>query len=559
MTDLLAAKDMLSAKGKDALVNAKNRAELGVLTTKQRMEDLTKEHGEEMGQLTEQKAHLVARVAVLATNAQHLRAALLRKQAQLDAKAGPKTPKKVVKVMSVVAPPAPYAAPHSPAPVPALPVRSSPSPKPSPGTKAALEALRAEVQRHKDALAAKSASLEGITAELAGVKSHNKDLQRDAGAAAAESKRLKQEAAQAKKALQAAEAAHAAATSRVKELEARAKDAAAVAKQLAGAQNKITEQQQELLTLQAAASRRAQGDKAARDQELRATRAEKDAAAWKAKADALASELKDAKSKAAERIRSVRATSQADLTRLRSQLAAAQAECQKLEVRFAQCVSTALQVPDAQGPGRFCGVAVAVAVASPYRRPCVGLGPQQRRHVARLQSWCPSWRPAVPRPVPECRPARSWKPPTMRWPSCGGNWIPCASCETRRANAHATSSLMPPRASWLPLTGSCAWMAPHSRRCVVPARRALDLESQLNASKEQCERLSQAYADAKRLQPQFRLAKEELERVRLQLKESEDMVESQGHQLASRQARIEQLESQLGDELVRACCAHTTG
>ena len=51
---------------------------------------------------------------------------------------------------------------------------------------------------------------------------------------------------------------------------------------------------------------------------------------------------------------------------------------------------------------------------------------------------------------------------------------------------------------------------------------------------------------------------EELERVRLQLKESEDMVESQGHQLASRQARIEQLESQLGDELVRACCAHTT-
>ena len=84
------------------------------------------------------------------------------------------------------------------------------------------------------------------------------------------------------------------------------------------------------------------------------------------------------------------------------------------------------------------------------------------------------------------------------------------------------------------------------------------MESQLNASKEQCERLSQAYADAKRLQPQFRLAKEELERVRLQLKESEDMVESQGHQLASRQARIEQLESQLGDELVRACCAHTT-
>ena len=355
MTDLLAAKDMLSAKGKDALVNAKNRAELGVLTTKQRMEDLTKEHGEEMGQLTEQKAHLVARVAVLATNAQHLRAALLRKQAQLDAKAGPKTPKKVVKVMSVVAPPVPSAAPHSPAPVPALPVRSSPSPKPSPGTKAALGALRAEVQRHKDALAAKSASLEGITAELADVKSHNKDLQRDAGAAAAESKRLKQEAAQAKKALQAAEAAHAAATSRVKELEARAKDAAAVAKQLAGAQNKITEQQQELLTLQAAASRRAQGDKAARDQELRATRAEKDAAAWKAKADALASELKDAKSKAAERIRSVRATSQADLTRLRSQLAAAQAECQKLEVRFAQCVSTALHVPGAQGPGQFCG------------------------------------------------------------------------------------------------------------------------------------------------------------------------------------------------------------
>ena len=47
--------------------------------------------------------------------------------------------------------------------------------------------------------------------------------------------------------------------------------------------------------------------------------------------------------------------------------------------------------------------------------------------------------------------------------------------------------------------------------------------------------------------------------MRLQLKESEDMVESQGHQLASRQARIEQLESQLGDELVRACCAHTTG
>ena len=360
MTDLLAAKDMLSAKGKDALVNAKNRAELGVLTTKQRMEDLTKEHGEEVGQLTEQKAHLVARVAVLATNAQHLRAALLRKQAQLDAKAGPKTPKKVVKVMSVVAPPVPSAAPHSPAPVPALPVRSSPSPKPSPGTKAALEALRAEVQRHKDALAATSASLEGITAELAGVKSHNKDLQRDAGAAAAESKRLKQEAAQAKKALQAAEAAHAAATSRVKELEARAKDAAAVAKQLAGAQNKITEQQQELLTLQAAASRRAQGDKAARDQELRATRAEKDAAAWKAKADALASELKDAKSKAAERIRSVRATSQADLTRLRSQLAAAQAECQKLEVRCSQCVSTALHVPDAQGPGWFCGVAVAV-------------------------------------------------------------------------------------------------------------------------------------------------------------------------------------------------------
>ena len=92
---------------------------------------------------------------------------------------------------------------------------------------------------------------------------------------------------------------------------------------------------------------------------------------------------------------------------------------------------------------------------------------------------------------------------------------------------------------------------------MTPCRRIVELEAELAASKDQCGRLTDAFADAKRAQPQLRLAREELERVQLRLKEAETMIEDQGHQLAGRMARIEMLEQQLADAEVRGGVAHT--
>lgn len=82
---------------------------------------------------------------------------------------------------------------------------------------------------------------------------------------------------------------------------------------------------------------------------------------------------------------------------------------------------------------------------------------------------------------------------------------------------------------------------------MVDRRRIIELEAELAASKDQCARLTGAFADAKRAQPQLRLAREELERLQMRLKEAETMIEDQGHQLAGRLARIEMLEQQLAD------------
>ena len=266
-----------------ALLNAKNRAEAGLAGAQAKLKGQRQDHASQVAGLEQQRTHLEARVNVLALHAQHLRDALAKQAA-----ARPSTPVKTPKVVKVIARPvlAPAAAPQPPPPqlpvadanTPATgshtPVRRAPAPPPhtpqlglrrssrqhqddaaaaaaaaAAALKAALEAAKADAAAAADAAATQ---LQAVEAALAAKTAAVSKLTQQVVDGSKATKRAKDEAAAARRDQAAAEAAREEAASAAAESE---KEAAAAKKQLARAQSKISEQQRELLDLQAARAR----------------------------------------------------------------------------------------------------------------------------------------------------------------------------------------------------------------------------------------------------------------------------------------------------------------
>lgn len=260
----------------DSLMNAKNRAELKLVGSHARMKDMAERHGEEVGGLETDRAHLEARVQVLTMNAQHLRDALRRRAA--SPKPGADVSPRVVKVIRVPAP-APKPTPMSPPPVAA-----SCPPPPSPSVHELVSKLRKQLAAAKAQSEAKGQSVARLTKQVRAavcvvvapqhVVARRRSRVNDVSPVAPSplpcaqivdlSKKVKELETSTDKACSerdsATKARADAVSKRDKEVAAAKaageQTAGALRKQLTVARNKISEQQQELIALQGAAARR---------------------------------------------------------------------------------------------------------------------------------------------------------------------------------------------------------------------------------------------------------------------------------------------------------------